>query len=142
MMVIARSKEAQTRRELDAVYEVSKTLSASLDVGKTFREALNYLLHAFDWRRAFVVLGEAGGPLRGLCAAGLSQEEQQRLLFRVGEGIVGRVFASGVPAIDEAIRRIVHSQEHYQAFSPGLARDFDVIEIRRTWYFDVAIRLY
>ncbi|MBO9645590.1 MAG: nif-specific transcriptional activator NifA [Pseudacidovorax sp.] len=98
-MVIARSKEAQTRRELDAVYEVSKTLSASLDVGKTFREALNYLLHAFDWRRAFVVLGEAGGPLRGLCAAGLSQEEQQRLLFRVGEGIVGRVFASGVPAI-------------------------------------------
>ncbi|WP_234192551.1 MULTISPECIES: nif-specific transcriptional activator NifA [Pseudacidovorax] len=99
MMVIARSKEAQTRRELDAVYEVSKTLSASLDVGKTFREALNYLLHAFDWRRAFVVLGEAGGPLRGLCAAGLSQEEQQRLLFRVGEGIVGRVFASGVPAI-------------------------------------------
>lgn len=99
MMVIARSKEAQTRRELDAVYEVSKTLSASLDVGKTFREALNYLLHAFDWRRAFVVLGESGGPLRGLCSAGLSQEERQRLVFRVGEGIVGRVFASGVPAI-------------------------------------------
>ena len=24
----------------------------------------------------------------------------------------------------------------------GVAREFDVIEIRRTWYFDVAIRLY
>jgi hypothetical protein len=30
----------------------------------------------------------------------------------------------------------------YQAFSPELAREFDVIEIRRTWYFDVAVRLH
>jgi TonB family protein len=52
------------------------------------------------------------------------------------------VRSSGVEAIDEAIRRIVRSQEHYQAFSPGLARDYDVIEIRRTWHFDMAIRLY
>jgi hypothetical protein len=50
--------------------------------------------------------------------------------------------SSGVPEIDEAIRRIVHSQANYQAFSPGLAREFDVVEIRRTWHFDVAIRLY
>ena len=52
------------------------------------------------------------------------------------------VLSSGAAAIDEAIRRIVHSQEHYQAFPPGLAREYDVIEIRRTWYFDMAIRLY
>jgi TonB family protein len=50
--------------------------------------------------------------------------------------------SSGVAAIDEAIRRIVQSHAHYQAFPPGLARGFDVIEIRRTWHFDVAIRLY
>ena len=31
---------------------------------------------------------------------------------------------------------------HYQAFAPGLAREYDVIEIRRTWYFDSAVRLY
>jgi hypothetical protein len=47
-----------------------------------------------------------------------------------------------VPAIDEAIRRIVESQTPYQAFPPGLAREFDVIEIRRTWIFDTAVRLY
>ena len=52
------------------------------------------------------------------------------------------VLSSGVAEIDEAIRRIVQSQVPYQAFPPGLARDFDVIEIRRTWHFDVAIRLY
>jgi outer membrane biosynthesis protein TonB len=52
------------------------------------------------------------------------------------------VQSSGVAAIDEAIRRIVHSQTPYQVFPPGLAREFDVILIRRTWYFDTAIRLY
>jgi len=52
------------------------------------------------------------------------------------------VQSSGVPAIDEAIRRIVDSQKPYQAFPPSLARDYDVIEIRRTWHFDVAVRLY
>ncbi len=52
------------------------------------------------------------------------------------------VLSSGSPEIDEAIRRLVQSHEHYQPFPPGLARDFDVIEIRRTWTFDGAIRLY
>ena len=52
------------------------------------------------------------------------------------------VRSSGVAGIDEAIRRIVQSQAPYAQFSPGLAREFDVIEIRRTWTFDTAIRLY
>ena len=52
------------------------------------------------------------------------------------------VLSSGAAALDDAIRRIVHSQEHYQAFPPALASEFDVIEIRRTWSFDMAIRLY
>jgi hypothetical protein len=52
------------------------------------------------------------------------------------------VMSSGVPEIDEAIRRIVQSQVPDQSFPPALAREYDVIEIRRTWYFDVAVRLY
>ena len=52
------------------------------------------------------------------------------------------VQSSGVAAIDDAIRRVVHSQTPYQAFPPGLASEYDVIEIRRTWYFDMAIRIY
>ncbi len=98
------TQAAEARRELDAIYEVGKTLATSLDIAKTFREALNYLLHAFDWRRTFVVLGEPEGRLRGLCAVGLSSEEQQRLQFRAGEGIVGRVYASGIPIIVPDVR--------------------------------------
>jgi TonB family protein len=52
------------------------------------------------------------------------------------------VQSSGVAAIDDAIRRIVDSQRPYPRFPPSLAREYDVIEIRRTWYFDMAIRLY
>nr|WP_304622798.1 TonB C-terminal domain-containing protein [Pelomonas sp. P8] len=51
------------------------------------------------------------------------------------------VRSSGVPALDEAIRRVVHSQENYPAFPAALQRDFDVVEIRRTWRFDISIRL-
>jgi Nif-specific regulatory protein len=94
----------ESRRELNAIYEVSKTLATSLDVAKTFREALNYLLHAFDWRRAFVVLSEHDGRLRGLCAVGLTQDEHQRLQFQSGEGIVGRVYANGIQVVVPDVR--------------------------------------
>lgn len=49
--------------------------------------------------------------------------------------------SSGAAEVDEAIRRIVEAQRPYPPFSPALAREFDVIEIRRTWSFDTAVRL-
>lgn len=52
------------------------------------------------------------------------------------------VVSSGVPDIDEAIRRLVHEYAPYPAFPPGLSRDYDVIEIRRSWHFDAAVMLY
>jgi TonB family protein len=54
---------------------------------------------------------------------------------------VAFVRSSGVAALDEAVRRVILSQANYQAFSPALLRDYDVVEIRRTWSFDMAIRL-
>ncbi|MBX3638468.1 MAG: TonB C-terminal domain-containing protein [Rubrivivax sp.] len=55
---------------------------------------------------------------------------------------VNFVVSSGLPELDDAVRRIVLSQAPYAAFSPALALQFDVIEIRRTWSFDMAVRLY
>ncbi|OJV51427.1 MAG: hypothetical protein BGO22_11895 [Hydrogenophaga sp. 70-12] len=51
------------------------------------------------------------------------------------------VRTSGVATIDEAIPRLVHGMAH-TAFPPAMARQYDVIEIRRSWHFDVAVRLY
>jgi outer membrane biosynthesis protein TonB len=52
------------------------------------------------------------------------------------------VTSSGVPEVDETIRRTVYNLMPYQAFPPALASDYDVVEIRRTWSFDMAVRLY
>jgi hypothetical protein len=49
--------------------------------------------------------------------------------------------SSGVAEVDDAIRRIVEGQRPYVAFPPALAREYDVVEIRRTWHFDTAVRL-
>jgi outer membrane biosynthesis protein TonB len=49
---------------------------------------------------------------------------------------------SGVAELDEAVRRIVQALGPYGAFPPDLAREYDVIEIRRVWTFDSAIRLF
>jgi outer membrane biosynthesis protein TonB len=49
--------------------------------------------------------------------------------------------SSGVAEVDDAIRRIVESQKPYAAFPPALAREYDVVEIRRSWHFDTALRL-
>ncbi|PYE21415.1 Fis family transcriptional regulator NifA [Paraburkholderia silvatlantica] len=99
-----KSGASEARRELDAVYEVSKTLVSSLDVAQTFRMSLQYLLHALDWTRAFVVLAQSDGQLHGLCSAGLSGDEHRRVQFLPGEGIVGRVYRSGMPVIVPDVR--------------------------------------
>ncbi len=52
------------------------------------------------------------------------------------------VRSSGVADIDDAIRRVVQSQAPFAAFQPALAQAYDVVEIRRTWRFDMAIRLF
>ena len=49
--------------------------------------------------------------------------------------------SSGVAQVDDALRRIVEDRRPYQPFQPELARDFDVIEIRRTWHFGSAVQL-
>ncbi len=52
------------------------------------------------------------------------------------------VVSSGVAEVDQAILRIIENSRPYLPFPPALALQYDVVEIRRTWYFDVAIRLF
>jgi TonB family protein len=52
------------------------------------------------------------------------------------------ILSSGVAEVDEAIRKIAQSHVPYRPFPPAMTRDIDVIEVRRTWHFDIGIRLY
>lgn len=50
--------------------------------------------------------------------------------------------SSGVPELDEVIKKIVQQFAPYSEFPADLAREYDIIEIRRVWTLDVAIRLF
>lgn len=49
--------------------------------------------------------------------------------------------SSGVRELDEAVRRIAHLHSPYSAFPPALATRYDVIEIRRVWFFDTTLKI-
>lgn len=49
--------------------------------------------------------------------------------------------SSGVRELDNAVRRIARLLAPYSAFPPDLARQYDVIEIRRVWSFENALKI-
>ncbi len=57
----------------------------------------------------------------------------------VEEVVINR--SSGLPELDEAVRRIVQLNARYAIFPPALARKYDVIEIRHIWNFDDILRI-
>jgi TolA protein len=51
------------------------------------------------------------------------------------------ISSSGRADMDEAVRRIVRVNARYSPFPPQIAEKYDVIEIRRVWRFDDALKL-
>ncbi len=49
--------------------------------------------------------------------------------------------SSGVAAIDDAVRQVVYMLSPFAPFPSDLGLDYDIVEIRRVWSFDVAVRL-
>ena len=49
--------------------------------------------------------------------------------------------SSGVREIDDAVVRIAQLHAPYSKFPPDLARQYDVIEIRRVWLFDARLKI-
>jgi outer membrane biosynthesis protein TonB len=50
--------------------------------------------------------------------------------------------SSGVAEVDAAVRKIIQNLAPYSPFPRDLAAEYDVIEIRRIWSFDTAVRLF
>jgi outer membrane biosynthesis protein TonB len=51
------------------------------------------------------------------------------------------IISSGRSDMDEAVRRIVRVNARYSAFPADIAKKYDVIDIRRVWRFDDALKL-
>jgi len=85
--------------EVVTIYEVSKILSSSLDLAKTFREVLNVLASHLGFRCGMLSLKQESGELHLIGAVGLSDEEFKRGRYQAGEGLTGQILKSGMPCI-------------------------------------------
>lgn len=96
---MVREPSNRANLELVTIYEISKILSSSLDLSKTFREVLNLLAAHLEVRRGLIILKHEDGALHLFSAVGLSRDEYERGKYQSGEGIVGRILSSGMPVV-------------------------------------------
>jgi len=101
-----RTSEPETERrysradELTALLEVSQTMISSFDLDRNLRRAMRILSERLGLGRATVTVVEPDTRnLRIAAAYGLTRSEIARGRYRIGEGVVGRVVASGEPMV-------------------------------------------
>lgn len=85
--------------ELITIYEVSKILCSSLSLDKTLNQVLEVIASHLNMHRGMISLSEAPGVLNTISSIGLSREEMQRGVFKIGEGITGKIFQHGLPIV-------------------------------------------
>ncbi len=101
------SRSARNRRDVDlqlleltTLHEISKVLTESLDLRITCGKVLKLLSQMLGMARGTFLMREPGHPRLSIVAAhGMSEEEIARGHYKIGEGIVGRVVASGSPIV-------------------------------------------
>ncbi|MDR0638848.1 MAG: sigma 54-interacting transcriptional regulator [Spirochaetaceae bacterium] len=86
------------RRELETLFEIARTFDKHVDL----RNALSPMLGILEMRAGLswgmvTLLDRETGLLKIEEADGLSVEEKERGIYRLGEGLVGRVFETGLP---------------------------------------------
>jgi len=94
-----RELERKTK-ELTVLFEISKILNSSFDLKNNLYRALKVLSDILDMQRATITLYDTDtNTLQIAVAYGLTEEQIAKGKYRVGEGIVGRVFQTGEPII-------------------------------------------
>ena len=84
--------------EMSAILEVSRVLTASFNLEKNLKCAMETLSKHLDMQRGCVfLLDPVSQGLRIVAAHGLTPREILRGTYRIGEGIVGKVMETGSP---------------------------------------------
>ncbi|MDR2501557.1 MAG: sigma 54-interacting transcriptional regulator [Treponema sp.] len=95
--------------ELELLFDIARTFDKQVEL----RTALGPLLNLLENRAGLTwgmvtLLDRTTGCLKIEEAHGLSAGEKTRGVYRLGEGLVGRVFASGTPLISPDLSRETH----------------------------------
>ncbi|WP_022856155.1 sigma-54 interaction domain-containing protein [Thermodesulfobacterium thermophilum] len=98
--MISKSQKERAYQELFTLFKVSKVLSSSLNVLENLKNALQILAEDLYLTRGTVTLFDSAvNELKIVVAYGLTEEQIRRGRYKIGEGIVGKVFESGQPMI-------------------------------------------
>ncbi len=87
-------------KDLELLLEISKILDESIDLRDILHPVLNIIAHHLGITRGTITLiNRKTGEISIETAYGLSKSQQQRGRYKIGEGITGKVFKTGKPAI-------------------------------------------
>lgn len=112
MTATAPATERLKEEELLVIREAARLLGKSLEPGPVIREMLHLISELLGLNRGRVVLRRAGSnEFEIRYAYGLTREEMERGVYRLNDGVTGRVLQSG----ETAIVQDIDSDPHYLA---------------------------
>ncbi|EGJ48877.1 sigma-54-dependent Fis family transcriptional regulator [Desulfocurvibacter africanus] len=85
--------------ELKVLFEIANIIGHALDLERTLEEVLRILSDSMSMKRATITLLDDNGQLVIRASHGLSAEEKQRGVYRLNEGITGRIFSTAKPFV-------------------------------------------
>lgn len=107
--------------EVELLYDVSRALAESLDLGYVLEQTLNVLAERLGLDHGTLCLYDPeAGVLRVEAAHGLSREEMRRGTYKVGEGVTGRVLETLRPIVIPDVAR--DRRFLYRTLPPGHRR--------------------
>jgi Nif-specific regulatory protein len=109
-------------RELDALFRISQLVATVTNQRQMLGEVLDVLDRELALERGTIMLlAPEGNEVRLEVAHGIAEHEQKEIGYKLGEGIMGRVAASGRPAIipqalsdPEFLDRIYHLRRKHK----------------------------
>ncbi|MBL8359619.1 MAG: nif-specific transcriptional activator NifA [Rubrivivax sp.] len=117
-MLARTTHDQRSHVELITVYEICRILGASLDTERTFRDALNVLAAHLGMDRAMIVMPVADeGRLGVHSSVGLTREQERRGTWKHGEGVIGHVYATGMPVVVPDVAQAPEFIDRTGAFS-------------------------
>ncbi len=100
MVDVQEREEVRKYEELSLLFEVSQLLDQSLDLNQVIQPVLRTAAERLDFHRAAItLLNRKTGEIFIEASHGLSESQQQRGRYQLGEGITGQVVQSGVPRV-------------------------------------------
>jgi Nif-specific regulatory protein len=96
----ARQAIAVKSLEIDALCEIAQLVGSAAELSTTLSETLRVLHETLHMERATLFLVDATGKRLAIKASyGLSEEEKQRGVYRLDEGVCGKVFRTRYPFV-------------------------------------------